>query len=104
MKFEIKKFDAVGRLGILTHNGKKIVTPNLLPVVSPFENVIPPSVMYNDFKVSALFTNAYILYNNKDKAQQAESVGIHSFLNYNSELRKIKMIIYPFCNFILISR
>jgi 7-cyano-7-deazaguanine tRNA-ribosyltransferase len=83
MKFEIKKFDAAGRLGIITHNGKNLLTPNLLPVVSPFENIIPPKVLYDEFKVSALFTNAYILYNNKEKAQQAESLGLHSYLDYD---------------------
>ena len=82
MKFEIKKFDAAGRLGIITHNEKSLLTPNILPVVSPFENVIPPKVLYEEFGVSAIFTNAYILYNNKEKAQIAETKGLHAYLDY----------------------
>ncbi len=83
MKFEIKKFDAAGRLGLITHNGKTLITPTILPVVSPFDNIIPPRVLHEEFGVDALFTNAYILYSNKEKAQIAESVGIHSYLDYD---------------------
>ncbi len=83
MKFEVKKFDAGGRLGIINHNNKKLTTPTILPVVSPFENVISPKILYEEFKVDGIFTNAYILYNNKEKASLAESKGIHSYLNYD---------------------
>ena len=83
MKFEIKKFDAAGRIGLITHNGKTLITPTILPVVSPFDNVIPPRSLYEEFGAKAIFTNAYILYNNKEKAQIAESKGLHSYLDYD---------------------
>ena len=83
MKFEIKKFDAAGRLGLISHNGKNLITPTILPVVSPFENMISPRNLHEEFGVNAIFTNAYILYNNKEKAQIAESKGLHSYLDYN---------------------
>jgi 7-cyano-7-deazaguanine tRNA-ribosyltransferase len=83
MEFEIKKFDANGRWGFIHLNGKKMITPNLFPVVSPFDNLIAPQEIIDTFGGSAVFTNAFILYNDKVKAQAAESVGIHKYINFN---------------------
>ncbi|MCP4763516.1 MAG: tRNA guanosine(15) transglycosylase TgtA [archaeon] len=83
MNFEVKKFDSGGRLGILKHNDKKMLTPNIFPVVSPFENLIPPQDIINIFGGSAVFTNAYILYNNKEQAKIALEKGIHEYINFN---------------------
>jgi len=82
LKYEIKRFDGGGRIGLITHNGKQLVTPNLLPVVSPFDNIIPPKELYSEFGIHALFTNAYILYNNVKHANSARQQGIHSYLEY----------------------
>lgn len=35
MTFEIKHRDAMGRIGILNINGKKIETPTIMPVIHP---------------------------------------------------------------------
>ncbi|MHA1727398.1 MAG: tRNA guanosine(15) transglycosylase TgtA [Promethearchaeota archaeon] len=82
MDFEIKKFDAGGRLGIIEHNGKKMQTPNLFPVVSPIDNLIPPQEIIDVFGGKAIFTNAYILYKNSRQAESAVEKGIHDFLKF----------------------
>ncbi|MBN2155007.1 MAG: tRNA guanosine(15) transglycosylase TgtA [Candidatus Lokiarchaeota archaeon] len=82
MKYELKKFDAGGRIGLISHNGKNLITPNLLPVVSPIDNLIPPKELFVDFGASALFTNAYILFRNKENSLRAQLKGLHSYLDY----------------------
>ena len=64
--YEIKDFDAGARIGLMKLEGKKLETPNLFPVVNPFQNQISPNELYDHFKVQAIFTNAYILYKNRE--------------------------------------
>jgi 7-cyano-7-deazaguanine tRNA-ribosyltransferase len=86
LRFEIKKLDAGGRLGIIKKGNKKMVTPNLFPVVSPFNNIIPPQDIIDVFGGEAVFTNAYILYKNKEAAQNAKIEGLHNFINFKDGL------------------
>jgi 7-cyano-7-deazaguanine tRNA-ribosyltransferase len=82
MSFEIKDIDAGGRIGLFTINSKQMITPNLFPVVSPFDNLIKPRDMYEHFKVQAIFTNAYIIYNNIGKKDEIVKKGLHKHLDF----------------------
>ena len=82
MNFEIIDVDAMGRLGKIIVNNKKMLTPNLFPVVHPLHN----SVSISDLKkigAECLFTNSYILYQNEVVKEQVLKGGIHKHLNFN---------------------
>lgn len=80
--FEIQDFDAGGRLGKLKLGGKTLDTPNLFPVVSPFENLIAPRRLYEHFGAQSIFTNAYILYKNRAKNPEILEKGLHKHLDF----------------------
>jgi len=82
MKFEIQDVDALGRIGTIEINDKHMITPNLFPVIHPFENVINASGL-KDLGAQCLFTNAYIIYKNKEKREEILKKGIHDFLGYD---------------------
>lgn len=83
MKYEIKSIDAGGRIGLLKHNQKEMITPNLFPVFSPFSNLIPPREIISEFGGDTIFTNAYILYNNDDMRKKALEMGLHEYMEFN---------------------
>jgi len=74
--------DALGRIGKLKLAEKEMITPNLFPVIHPIKNLISPSDL---IKVGAqgIFTNAYIIYQNKEIRQKILTEGIHQYLNYS---------------------
>ena len=80
--YEIKDFDAGGRIGIFKLGSKKIDTPNLFPVVNPFQNPISPNEFYNHFKIQAIFTNAYIIYKNRENNPDILKKGLHKYLGF----------------------
>ena len=80
--YEMKDFDAGARIGIFKLGSKKLETPNLFPVVSPFQNQISPKELYDHFKVQAIFTNAYILYKNREKNPDIIKKGLHEHLGF----------------------
>ncbi|MFW9901817.1 MAG: tRNA guanosine(15) transglycosylase TgtA [Candidatus Thorarchaeota archaeon] len=82
MKYEIVDVDALGRIGTLEINNKKMITPNLFPVVHPFKNIIPPSDL-KSFGAQAIFTNAYILFQNESIRERLMEKKIHQFLDYD---------------------
>ncbi|MHA1872178.1 MAG: tRNA-guanine transglycosylase [Promethearchaeota archaeon] len=82
-KFEIKKIDAGARIGLIKFKEKSMITPNLFPVVSPFDNLISPQSIIDEFGGSAIFTNAYIIYQNKDIRELVLKKGIHNYLDFN---------------------
>ena len=82
MKFEIQDVDALGRIGKIEVNNKQMITPNLFPVIHPFDNVITASGL-KDLGAQCLFTNAYIMYKNKEYREEILNKGIHDFLNYD---------------------
>ncbi|MHA1106789.1 MAG: tRNA guanosine(15) transglycosylase TgtA [Promethearchaeota archaeon] len=69
MKFEIQDVDALGRIGKIEVNNKQMITPNLFPVIHPFDNVITASGL-KDLGAQCLFTNAYIMYKNKEYREE----------------------------------
>lgn len=82
MSYDIKDLDVAGRIGVLKIGNKTMETPNLFPVVSPFENVIPPRKLYDHFGARALFTNAYITYKSPQKNQKILEQGLHKALDF----------------------
>ncbi len=80
--YEIKDFDAGARIGLMKLGKKKLETPNLFPVVNPFQNPISPKEFYDHFKVQAIFTNAYIIYKNREKNPEILQKGLHRHLDF----------------------
>ena len=82
IKFELHETDVLGRIGKIEINNKSMITPNLFPVIHPFENLLPPDQL-SGIGAEAIFTNAFILYQNKDLREKLLKNGIHKFLDYN---------------------
>jgi len=82
MKFEIQDVDALGRIGTIEVNNKRLMTPNLFPVIHPFDNVISAFGL-KELGAQCLFTNAYIIYKNNEKREDVLKKGIHNFLGYD---------------------
>ncbi len=82
MEYEILDIDALGRIGKLRTNNKELFTPNLLPVIHPYNNLITPSEIKR-IGFNCIFTNAYILYQNEISRFEALKKGIHQYLNYD---------------------
>jgi len=82
MKYEILDTDALGRIGKLEINKKKLITPTIFPVVHPFKNIIAPSTL-KKFGAQAIFTNAYIIFQKDDLREEVKRKKIHNFLGYD---------------------
>ncbi len=82
MQYELLDVEALGRIGKIVHNNKRLITPNLIPVVHPYNNIITPSEL-KKFGAECIFTNAYIIYQNDEVKKQVLSRGIHQFLNFD---------------------
>ncbi len=82
MKFEIIDVDGLGRLGKIRVNNREMTTPNLFPVVHPFNNSV--SILELE-KIGAqcIFTNSFILYQNENLREKVRKEGIHNHLNFN---------------------
>ncbi len=74
--------DALGRIGKLKLTEKEMITPNLFPVIHPIKNLISPSDLIK-MGAQGIFTNAYIIYQNKEIRQKILTKGIHQYLNYS---------------------
>ena len=55
MSFEIKDLDVAGRVGLFKVGSKSMDTPNLFPVIAPFENLILPTEIIRAFWCSSNF-------------------------------------------------
>ncbi|MHA1584562.1 MAG: tRNA guanosine(15) transglycosylase TgtA [Promethearchaeota archaeon] len=80
--FEVLDFDAGGRIGRIKIGDKILDTPNLFPVVNPFENTISPRRLYEHFGAQCLFTNAYIIYQNKKRNPHILEKQLHAHLDF----------------------
>ncbi len=82
LKWEITDIDALGRIGKLTVNHKKIITPNLFPVVHPYRNILNLSDLKN-IGAQCVFTNAYIINQNPEIRDIVLNKGLHKYLNFD---------------------
>ena len=81
IKFEIYETDVLGRTGKIEIDNKSMSTPNLFPVIHPFENLLAPKQL-NEIGAEAIFTNAFILYQNQVQRESLLKNGIHKFLDF----------------------
>ncbi|MEJ2251983.1 MAG: tRNA guanosine(15) transglycosylase TgtA [Candidatus Lokiarchaeota archaeon] len=82
MDYEILDVDALGRIGFFEIRKTRIVTPTLIPVIHPFDNIIKPSFIKR-IGFDLIFTNSYIIYQNKVKRNEVIEKGLHDYLNFN---------------------
>ncbi|MDD3398372.1 MAG: tRNA guanosine(15) transglycosylase TgtA [Candidatus Methanomethylophilaceae archaeon] len=80
--FEILRRDGMARIGLLDTASGKLETPALLPVINPKLNTVTPQELYHDFGFRGLITNSYIIRNNEDLRQRAQSQGLHAMLDF----------------------
>ncbi len=80
--FEILAREGMGRLGKFEVNGKVMQTPNILPVVHPKFQVIPPAELRERFGVDAVFTNAYIIFKDDKLRAAVLEKGVHAHLGF----------------------
>jgi len=61
LSFEILDRDLLGRIGLLTTKSGTVETPAFLPVINPVVQKIAPREIWENFRLGAVITNAYIL-------------------------------------------
>lgn len=82
MTYEILDIDALGRIGKLIKDNSELLTPNLIPVIHPYNNLLNPSEI-KKIGFNCIFTNAYIIYQNEKLRNEVLNQGLHNYLNYN---------------------
>ena len=85
MSFEVRAWDAAGRLGELSvpRAGVTVETPALLPVVNPHVQTIEPARLGAEFGAEMLITNAYVLWGSDDLREDVEADGVHEVLGFD---------------------
>ncbi|OYT54420.1 MAG: tRNA-guanine(15) transglycosylase [Candidatus Altiarchaeales archaeon ex4484_2] len=83
LSFEVKAKDIGARVGLLEIGGKKIETPALMPVVNPRREVLSPRELREEFNVSAVMTNAYILLRDEELRGEVLDKGVHGLLGFD---------------------
>ncbi|XRO74993.1 tRNA guanosine(15) transglycosylase TgtA [Methanocaldococcus sp. 28A] len=83
MTFEIKHRDAMGRIGILNINEKKIETPTIMPVIHPNPKKQIVSMDLINKLADVIITNSYITYRTKHLREIAEEYGIHKLIGFD---------------------
>ncbi|ABR55376.1 archaeosine tRNA-ribosyltransferase [Methanococcus vannielii SB] len=82
--FEIKARDAMGRLGLIKINGKKIETPTIMPVVHPNPKKQTVSIDLINKLSDVIITNSYITYTTPELREIAENKGIHHLTGFKN--------------------
>jgi 7-cyano-7-deazaguanine tRNA-ribosyltransferase len=88
MTFEVRDWDAAGRLGELEvpRAGVTVETPALLPVVNPHVQAIEPARLGDEFGAEMLITNAYVLWGSDDLREDVERGGVHDVLGFDGAI------------------
>ena len=85
--FEVSDMDLAGRLGTLKVNGRKVRTPELMPVVNPNKLVsphsVPPKELLEEFGFGMIITNSYIIGRTEELRTAALAKGLHSMLDFD---------------------
>lgn len=76
--------DLHGRIGRMSLAKGDVITPTLLPVIDPKENIIPPQDMINRFGFNFVITSAYLYY--KRFGMPSDSDDIHKTLSFNGNI------------------
>ncbi|MBX0294966.1 tRNA guanosine(15) transglycosylase TgtA [Haloarcula nitratireducens] len=86
--FEVRAYDAAGRLGELTvpRAGVTVETPTILPVVNPHVQTVEPSTLESEFGAEILITNSYILHGSDDLRDPALDRGLHDLLDFSGAI------------------
>jgi 7-cyano-7-deazaguanine tRNA-ribosyltransferase len=86
--FEVRQYDAAGRLGELTvpRAGATVRTPTILPVVNPHVQTVAPSALEADFGAEILITNSYILHGSEELREPALEEGLHDLLEFSGAI------------------
>ena len=77
---QILSTDLHGRVGYINLPKGKVLTPTLLPVVSPKENIFTPTELYNEYNFNLIITSAYLFY--KRYGIPDGSLTIHDILKF----------------------
>ena len=86
LRFELKKRDALGRIGYLYTLHGKIKTPTLLPVINPNKIIISPKEMKKLFDVEIVITNSYIIKKTDKLREIVLDKGVHHLLDFNGAI------------------
>lgn len=82
----MKEADLAGRLGELTVNGRKVRTPELIPVVNPNlffqDKAVDPRELHDEFGFKMVITNSYIIRRSSEILERIEGKGLHGFLDF----------------------
>lgn len=85
--FEIEQCDLMGRRGSFKVNGRKVRTPELMPVVNPNKIDIPgavtPRELKDRFRFNMIITNSYIINRGEDLKERAIEEGLHRMLSFD---------------------
>ncbi|PSP60483.1 tRNA-guanine(15) transglycosylase, partial [Halobacteriales archaeon QH_8_67_36] len=86
--FEVREYDAAGRLGELTvpRAGVTVRTPTILPVVNPHVQTVDPADLAADFGAEILITNSYILHGSDELRGPALEQGLHDLLDFSGAI------------------
>ncbi|MBV0900448.1 tRNA guanosine(15) transglycosylase TgtA [Haloarcula salina] len=86
--FEVRRYDAAGRLGELTvpRAGVTVQTPTILPVVNPHVQTVAPSTLESEFGAEILITNSYILHGSEDLREPVVERGLHDLLDFSGAI------------------
>ncbi len=85
--FEVTDCDLMGRRGILKVKGRKVETPELMPVINPNKlgsgGSIEPKELKDRFRFNMIITNSYIIRRTEDMKERAISEGLHRLLSFD---------------------
>ena len=83
--FEVKYRDGMGRLGELHTPHGVIETPTLLPVVNPKKLTLSVDEL-EECGATALITNSYLIWKEKEFRERATKEGVHGLLNWDKPI------------------
>jgi 7-cyano-7-deazaguanine tRNA-ribosyltransferase len=86
--FEVRDYDAAGRLGELSvpRADATVETPALLPVVNPHVRTVEPARLESEFGAEILITNGYSLYGSDQYREDALEQGLHDLYDFSGAI------------------
>lgn len=85
--FQVEKCDLMGRRGSFEVNGRKIRTPELMPVVNPnklgHKGAVQPGELRERFGFNMIITNSYIINRGEELKERAMREGLHAMLSFD---------------------